>query len=133
MADKMLIGMTESGEHKYVQCPSCKEIRKGAEFKLIHNEMHSKQTLDSLLQAEIEFEEKKKKIINAASKLQNDIKMNFLKNHSSTIKKDSNLTDTINQNSINYISFDGYFTVHKVNKTDFIEIKTAESPFLPQK
>ncbi len=129
----MLMGIPQSEKNNYAQCPSCEEIRRVNEFKIIRDEVFPKAILDNLLQVELEFEEKKKKIIYDATKNSNrNVNKNLFESNPITkIQYGHDLRDHhFFEGPIDYISFDGYFTVRRLNNSSFVEIKTGDTPLL---
>ncbi len=61
--EKLLANFIQAERNIYAQCPNCEEIHRLNEYKIFYGKKPPKDLLDQLREAEEEFEEKKRKII----------------------------------------------------------------------
>lgn len=127
---KMLADFIQAERNIYAQCPNCEEIHRLNEFKIFYGTKPPKDLLDQLRQAEEEFEEKKKKIIEQAIERSKNIYIGKTLEHlAPTVVKWGHQPRDCRflAEPIDFIAFDGLFTKDEVNKITFIEAKTGSS------
>jgi predicted Holliday junction resolvase-like endonuclease len=127
---KDILGFIEAERNIYAQCPSCNEINRLNEFKIFSGKKPPKDLLDKLREAEQEFEEKKRKIIEERIEKSKQVYIGKTLEHlapvvSSWGHKPRDCRFLVEP--IDFIAFDGLFENDEVNKITFIEAKTGNA------
>ncbi|MGI0073270.1 MAG: Holliday junction resolvase-like protein [Nitrosotalea sp.] len=128
--EKMLVDFIEAERNIYAQCPACQEIRRLNEYKIFHGKRPPKDLLDHLRQAEEEFEEKKRKIIEQSIEKSKQVYIGKTLEHlAPTVATWGHKPRDCRflAEPIDFIAFDGLFDNDVVNKITFIEAKTGNA------
>lgn len=114
----------------YAQCPACNEIHRLNEFKIFSGKKPPKDLLDQLREAEEEFEEKKRKIIEASIEKSKQVYIGKTLEHlAPTVATWGHKPRDCRflAEPIDFIAFDGLFDDNAVNRITFIEAKTGNA------
>lgn len=132
---KDILDFIQAERNIYAQCPSCDEINRLNEFKIFSGKKPPKDLLDQLRQAEEEFEEKKRKIIDASIEKSKQVYIGKTLEHLAPVvsswghkPRDCRFL----AEPIDFIAFDGLFEENTVNKITFIEAKTGNAKQSPR-
>jgi len=127
---KLLADFILAERNVYAQCPSCEEIHRLNEFKIFYGERPPRDLLDKLREAQADFEDNKRDIIQKA------IERSRVTYIGKTLE---HLAPTVVSwghqprdcrflaEPIDFIAFDGLFEKDEVGKITFIEAKTGGS------
>jgi len=132
---KTLADFIQAERNIYAQCPACNKIHRLNEFKIFYGETPPQDLLDKLRQAELEFEEKKKKIVVEAIEKSKQVYIGKTLEHlaPTTANWGHQPRDCrFLAEPIDFIAFDGLFNDDKVNKITFIDAKTGEAKLSPR-
>lgn len=134
-AEKLLADFIQSERNTYAQCPDCQAIHRLNEFKIFQGKKPPKDLLDQLRQAEEEFEEKKRKIIDASIEKSKQVYIGKTLEHLAPVvsswghkPRDCRFL----AEPIDFIAFDGLFEDNTVSKITFIEAKTGNAKQSPR-
>lgn len=128
--EKTLVDFIQAERNIYAQCPNCDEIHRLNEFKIFYGTTPPQDLLDRLRQAELEFEEKKKKIVQEAIEKSKQVYIGKTLEHlaPTTASWGHQPRDCrFLAEPIDFIAFDGLFNDDKVNKITFIDAKTGDA------
>lgn len=128
--EKILVDFIQAERNIYAQCPACNEIHRLNEFKIFSGKKPPKDMLDQLRQAEEEFEERKRKIIESSIEKSKQVYIGKTLEHLAPVvsswghkPRDCRFL----AEPIDFIAFDGLFEDNTVNKITFIEAKTGNA------
>ncbi|MGI0011373.1 MAG: Holliday junction resolvase-like protein [Nitrosopumilaceae archaeon] len=133
--EKMLVDFIQAERSIYAQCPACNEIHRLNEFKIFSGKKPPKDLLDQLRQAEEEFEEKKRKIIDQSIEKSKQVYIGKTLEHlAPTVATWGHKPRDCRflAEPIDFIAFDGLFEENTVNKITFIEAKTGNAKQSPR-
>jgi predicted Holliday junction resolvase-like endonuclease len=128
--EKILVDFIQAERNIYAQCPACEEIHRLNEFKIFSGKKPPKDLLDKLRQAEEEFEEKKRKIIESSIEKSKQVYIGKTLEHlAPTVATWGHKPRDCRflAEPIDFIAFDGLFDDNTVNKITFIEAKTGNA------
>ena len=133
--EKMLVDFIQAERNIYAQCPTCNEIHRLNEFKIFSGKNPPKDLLDKLREAEEEFEEKKRKIIDQSIEKSKQVYIGKTLEHlAPTVASWGHKPRDCRflAEPIDFIAFDGLFEDNSVNKITFIEAKTGNAKQSPR-
>lgn len=129
-ASKLLAEFIAAERNTYAQCPDCNAIHRLNEFKIFQGTEPPQDLLDQLRQAELEFEEKKKKIIQESIEKSKQVYIGKTLEHlAPTVTKFGHQPRDCRflAEPIDFIAFDGLFNDDRVSKITFIDAKTGDA------
>lgn len=133
--EKLLAGFIQAERNIYAQCPKCDEISKLNELKIFTGDTPPKDLLDKLREAEKEFQDKKKKIIEDSIEKSKQVYIGKTLEHlAPTVASWGHKPRDCRflAEPIDFIAFDGLFENDEVNKITFIDAKTGEAKLTPR-
>lgn len=133
--EKTLADFIQAERNIYAQCPGCDEINRLNEFKIFYGKTPPKDLLDKLREAEEEFEQRRRKIIDEAIEGSKRVYIGKTLEHlaPTTTKWGHQPRDCrFLAEPIDYIAFDGLFNEDKVSKITFIDAKTGDARLSPR-
>ncbi len=133
--EKILVDFIQAERNIYAQCPNCNEIHKLNEFKIFSGKKPPKDLLDKLREAQDEFAENKKKIIQESIEKSKQVYIGKTLEHlAPTVAAWGHKPRDCRflAEPIDFIAFDGLFEDNTVNKITFIEAKTGNAKQSPR-